>query len=166
MNEPQDDAEEPRIRDALRELPLLDEVFLGMQAMNVDLVDAYLESWEEQLLQEYMQRDRTPFESAVSVSAFSQMWVFAVYELLRTWRGRVREIVKWADRVRDLDGAEREAGPHPATDESTWGTARSRGRSSWVSKGSRFSRVEISPTVCVLSHGTTTGSSRLPCRSA
>jgi hypothetical protein len=117
MDEPQNDAEEPRILDSLRELPLLDEVFLGMQAMNVDLVDAYLEGWEEQLLQEYMQRDRTPSESAVSVSAFSQMWVFAVYELLRTWRGRVREIVKWADRVRALDGAEREAAGAAKRDE-------------------------------------------------
>jgi hypothetical protein len=101
--------DERTLLDALRDLPLLDEVFLGMQAMNVALVDSYLEVWETQLLQEYMERERTPVESTVSVSAFSQMWVFAVYELLRTWRQRVREILKWVDKVGALDGEEREA---------------------------------------------------------
>ncbi len=109
MDEPDEEPPEVRIHDALRELPLLDEVFLGMQAMNVDLVDGYLEDWEAQLLQEYMQLGRTPLESAVFVSALSQMWVFAAYELLRTWRQRVREIVKWSDTLRALDDAGREA---------------------------------------------------------
>jgi len=37
---------EVHLHEVLRGLPLLDEVFLGMQAMNVDVVDAYLEELE------------------------------------------------------------------------------------------------------------------------
>src|SRR5690606_7998002 len=31
------------------------------------------------------------------LSAISQMWIFAAYELLRTWRQCADDIVKWAD---------------------------------------------------------------------
>jgi hypothetical protein len=31
------------------------------------------------------------------VSALSQMWIFALYELLRTWRGRIRALKKWKE---------------------------------------------------------------------
>ena len=31
------------------------------------------------------------------VSALSQMWIFALYELLRTWRGRIRSLKKWKE---------------------------------------------------------------------
>jgi hypothetical protein len=110
MDEPEDP---PRgdisIHDALRELPLFDDLFLGMQAMNVDLVDGILEEWESQLLREYVARERTPSHSAHVVSAMSQMWVFAAYELLRTWRQRVREIVKWSESLLALDDAGRDA---------------------------------------------------------
>jgi hypothetical protein len=100
--------EEPRLNDVLRELPLLNDLFLGMQAMNVDLVDGYLEELEAQLLQEYMANDRPPIPSMMLVSALSQMWVFAVYELLRTWRQRAREIMEWGKRLDGLGGEERE----------------------------------------------------------
>lgn len=101
--------EEPRLNEVLRELPLLDDLFLGMQAMNVDLVDGYLEELEAQLLQEYMANDRPPIPSMMFVSALSQMWVFAAYELLRTWRQRAREIMQWGKRLEGLTGEEREA---------------------------------------------------------
>jgi hypothetical protein len=100
--------EEPTLNEVLRELPLLDDLFLGMQAMNVDLVDGYLEDLEAQLLQEYMANDRPPIPSMMVVSALSQMWVFAVYELLRTWRQRAREIMQWGERLGRLGEEERE----------------------------------------------------------
>lgn len=106
MPDDEDDDARPRLHDVLRELPLLDDLFLGMQAMNVDLVDGTLESWEAELLRETIERERTPIESALTVSAFSQMWVFAVYELLRTWRQRVRDVLNWAERVVVLAGDE------------------------------------------------------------
>jgi hypothetical protein len=64
-----------------------------MQAVNIDLVDGHLEELEAELLQEYMANDRPPLPSMMFVSALSQMWVFAAYELLRTWRQRAREIM-------------------------------------------------------------------------
>src|SRR6266540_4007656 len=105
----ENDADATRLNEVLRDLPLLDELFLGMQAMNVDLVDGYLEEQEGLLLQEYIERERTPTPTAIFVSALSQMWVFAVYELLRTWRGHVQEILLWAKTVETLDGDERVA---------------------------------------------------------
>jgi len=61
--------------------------------VNIDLVDGHLEELEAELLQEYMANDRPPLPSMMFVSALSQMWVFAAYELLRTWRQRAREIM-------------------------------------------------------------------------
>jgi hypothetical protein len=90
------------LHETLRELPLLDEVFLGMQAMNVDLVDGYLRDLEADLLREYIEAERTPIASAAFVSAVSQMWVFAAYELMRTWRQRAREVVNWSNEAAAL----------------------------------------------------------------
>lgn len=110
MTDSHDDRDhDVQLQEVLRGLPLLDEVFLGMQAMNIDVVDAYLEDLEAQLLQEYIERDRTPVESGLFVSALSQMWVFAVYELLRTWRRRAREVLRWAEELAALGDDEREA---------------------------------------------------------
>lgn len=93
---PDDRDDEVELHEVLRGLPLLDDLFLGMQAMNVDLVGGYLDELEGRLLEEYVELERTPFQSAMFVSALSQMWVFAVYELLRTWRQRVVEVLRWA----------------------------------------------------------------------
>lgn len=110
MAEAHDDThEEDGLSEVLRRLPLLDELFLGMQAMNIDLVDDFLEGQEAQLLRDYVEAERTPIPAALFVSALSQMWVFAVYELLRTWRQRVQEILKWAKTLEALDGDERQA---------------------------------------------------------
>jgi hypothetical protein len=106
---PDDTQQEDSLSEVLRRLPLLDELFLGMQAMNIDLVDDFLEEQEAQLLREYVEMERTPIPAALLVSALSQMWVFAVYELLRTWRQRVQEILKWAKTLQALDDDERQA---------------------------------------------------------
>jgi hypothetical protein len=98
-----------QLHEVLRDLPLLDEVFLGMQALSVHVVDGYLEQLEEDLLAEYIELERTPTASALFVSALSQMWVFATYELLRTWRQRVRDVLGWADRLAAVADHEREA---------------------------------------------------------
>ena len=74
------------IAEALRTLPLCDEPYLGMQVMNLGVVDGFLENQEARLLAEYMETERTPLQIGVFVSALSQMWIFALYELLRTWR--------------------------------------------------------------------------------
>ncbi len=101
--EDQEQYEAIRIRDVLESLPVLEDLYLRMQAMNIDLVDAHLSDWETALLAEYMEKERTPLESAVTVSAFSQMWVYGLYELLRTWRQRALEVYRFAQELRLLD---------------------------------------------------------------
>ena len=68
----------------------MDDLFLAMQGQNVMLVDFYLRDLERDLLRELVETERTPYLATVIVSALSQMWIFAVYELLRTWRQRIK----------------------------------------------------------------------------
>jgi hypothetical protein len=58
-----------------------------MQAMNVGIVDQVITQYEYALLREYNEIERTP-DSTMAVSALSQMWIYALYEVLRMWRGR------------------------------------------------------------------------------
>lgn len=73
-------------------LPLFDDLFLSMQGQNVLLVDFYLRDIEHDMVQEYVDTESTPIQAIFFVSALSQMWIFALYELLRTWRQRVRDL--------------------------------------------------------------------------
>ncbi|HEY0013743.1 MAG TPA: hypothetical protein VGB79_12930 [Allosphingosinicella sp.] len=78
------------------ELPLFGHLYLNMQAQNIALTDIDLREMEGSLLREYIQMERTPLMSAMRVSAWSQMWVFAFYELMRTWRQRAKEVRDYA----------------------------------------------------------------------
>ncbi|MDE2881407.1 MAG: hypothetical protein OXP70_06105 [Acidobacteriota bacterium] len=85
------------LRAALCDLTLLgDDPFLSMQALNLAMVDAWLTPLEEELLRKLIREDRTPALEALFISAQSQMWIFAVYELLRAWRQRAMNMRKWA----------------------------------------------------------------------
>lgn len=78
--------------DELRwNLPLFDDMFLSMQGQNIILVDFYLRDLERDLLRELVEIERTP-PATLFVSGLSQMWIFAVYELLRTWRQRIKDL--------------------------------------------------------------------------
>jgi len=77
----------------LRQLPLFDDLYLKMQAQNVAIVDLQIMETERQLLRELYAQETTPLAEAMAVSANSQMWVFALYELLRTWLQRARELL-------------------------------------------------------------------------
>jgi hypothetical protein len=89
-----------------------DDLFLGMQGMNIGPTDSTITDWEYDLLREYIQTERTPFESCLMVSAFSQMWIFSVYEVLRLWRDRLYKYKKWHESgginqmISNLDGDE------------------------------------------------------------
>ena len=86
------------LQNALCELNLLgDDPYLRMQAFNIGIVDPFLMDLEYQTLRKLIDDERTPLPEAAFLSAQSQMWIFAVYELLRTWRQRSREMIKWAD---------------------------------------------------------------------
>ena len=79
-----------------RRLALLeDDLYLGMQGMNIGMTDATITQWEHSLLREYIEIEKTPMESALHVSAFSQMWLITAYEVMRLWRDRVYKYRKW-----------------------------------------------------------------------
>lgn len=86
-----------------REFPLFENLYLGMQAMNVGMVDLYIQDLESELLALYVEIERTPTMEALLVSAMSQMWVFALYELLRTWKQQARELVDYGDKLSSVD---------------------------------------------------------------
>ena len=73
-------------------LPLLEDLFLHMQGQNVMLVDFHLRDLERDLLGKLHETDHPTFRAKRVVSALSQMWIFAVYELLRTWRQRIGDL--------------------------------------------------------------------------
>jgi hypothetical protein len=98
---------------ALRDLVLLgDDPYLSMQVTNIGVIDNWLTELERSLMQEYAQGEGTPLASAVFLSAQSQMWMFAVYELLRTWRERAKDAIKLADSRETAAYCNRYADPH------------------------------------------------------
>jgi hypothetical protein len=84
----------------LWKLPLFDDVYFSMQGQNVMLINVYLLDVETDVLNEYYRLERTPVQSMTFLSAISQMWIFSVYELLRTFRQAVRDIMQEAARPR------------------------------------------------------------------
>jgi hypothetical protein len=104
-----DDIPNIGIADVLRSLPLCDELYVGMQAMNLGVVDGFLEQEEARLVSEYMRDDAMPWPRFILVSALSEMWIFALYEFLRTWRQRSRDVVEWAKSFQGTPANERDA---------------------------------------------------------
>lgn len=83
---------------ALRGLTLFgDDPYLSMQATNLGIVDGFLTQLEMQLMRLRMEQEGTPFAEAAFLSAQSQMWIFAAYEALRTWRQRAKDVIKLAE---------------------------------------------------------------------
>jgi hypothetical protein len=108
------DIREPELRIALCRLNLLgDDPFLRMQALNLSIVDQFVMGLEYDTLQKLNDQESTPIPEATFLSAMSQMWVFAAYELLRTWRQRAKEVLKLVQKgglAQKVEGLERSAG--------------------------------------------------------
>ena len=81
---------------ALNSLVLLgDDPYLRMQVVNLAIVDPFLMDLETAAFQSLFDEDKKYGPELVFLSAQSQMWMFAAYELLRTWRERAREVRRW-----------------------------------------------------------------------
>lgn len=85
------------LREGLQSLALFGgDPNMRQQALNLEIVDQFAMQLEYQLLSK--QFNEVPFaHEAVFLNAQSQMWIFAAYELMRVWRERVSDILKWAD---------------------------------------------------------------------
>lgn len=104
-----DEARLPRLHDVLRALPLVDgDHYIGMQATNLAIVASILEPLEDDVAGEYAYTDRLPIEGFMRVSALSQLWIFGVYEFLRTWRQWVEDVLKRCQVLDRLDAGSRD----------------------------------------------------------
>jgi hypothetical protein len=83
------------LTDGLSALHLFgSDAFLRMQANNLAVVDQFIMDLEADLLATYLRDERTPMDQAMFLSAQSQMWIFAAYELMRTWRQKAKDVLK------------------------------------------------------------------------
>ena len=93
-----------------REIPFCDDIWLGMQVRNIPLVDlGILRPMEEQALEAYMERESTPSDILMPLSALSQMWIFSLYEFLRTWRQRAIYLLRLSDEYNAVKAQDRAA---------------------------------------------------------
>jgi hypothetical protein len=84
------------IPEALRKLTLFDgDPYLKLQATNLGMIDRWLIDVEAEVLIQLVAQEHTPME-ANFLSAQTQMWVFAAYEVMRTWRQRAKDVLKLA----------------------------------------------------------------------
>jgi hypothetical protein len=85
-------------------IPMTDDVYLGLQAQNIARVEmSIMRPYESKTLDE-QQADPGSFQGPVyrELMALSQMWVFGVYEFLRTWRQRATELIGFEDTLNSL----------------------------------------------------------------
>ncbi|MFZ5781742.1 MAG: hypothetical protein ACOY4R_16245 [Pseudomonadota bacterium] len=93
---PSDEVQMFELVDGLTSLHMLaDDLFLRMQVTNLALVDQFIMGLEDEVRAKLFADERTPSETYF-LSAQTQMWIFAAYELLRTWRERAAEVLKLA----------------------------------------------------------------------
>ena len=92
-----DDIEPMGLYRGLAQLELLtDDMYLSSQVHNLGIVDIFITKLEYEVLRELYELESTP-PATYLLSAQCQMWILAAYEVLRTWRQRAKEVVKWAD---------------------------------------------------------------------
>ena len=83
--------------EVLRHLPLMTDYFyLQMQARNIAITDHSLEQMERDLLKLQLEGEHTPVAEGIFLNAWSQMWVFAFFELMRTWKSLARDFLNFS----------------------------------------------------------------------
>jgi hypothetical protein len=90
-------------------IPLCDDLWLGMQAQNIAIVDRIVRHFEHAALEEFYRNDRFSIDDLYPLSAMSQVWVFALYEFLRTWLQRASKLIGYGERLAALKTDEQRA---------------------------------------------------------
>jgi len=102
------------LSNALCTLSLLGgDPYLRMQTVNLSVVDQFIMGLEYETLRKLHDEESTPMPETLFLSAQSQMWIFAAYEILRTWRQRSKEALKLAENgglQLKIDSLEKELG--------------------------------------------------------
>lgn len=90
------DIPDGKLHTALGQLCFLQsDPYFRTQAFNLDMTDRVLMELEYATLREWSETERTPPQTYF-LNAQSQMWIFAAYELQRSWREWASEIKKWS----------------------------------------------------------------------
>ena len=85
-------------------IPMTDDVYLGIQAQNIARVEMnVVRRWEREVLDEQA-ADPGNYHGPKyrELMALSQMWVFGLYEFLRTWRQRARLLLQFEEKYNKL----------------------------------------------------------------
>lgn len=86
------------LRTALVSLYLLgDDPYMRIQASNLSIIDHFITNLEYDALSKFVAHEFLPVPEIAFLSAQSQMWIFAVYELLRAWRERAKDVLKLSE---------------------------------------------------------------------
>jgi hypothetical protein len=85
-------------------IPMTDDMYLGLQAQNIARVEmSVLRRWESEVLDE-QEADPGGYQGPKyrELMALSQMWVFGLYEFLRTWRQRAGLLMQYEENYNKL----------------------------------------------------------------
>jgi hypothetical protein len=107
-------------------IPMTDDVYLGLQAQNIARVEMSVMRPHERKALDEQHADPGSFQGPTyrELMALSQMWIFGVYEFLRTWRQRATKLIGHEEKLNSLVTQEdRDAYLREITDE-----AKRRGR--------------------------------------
>jgi hypothetical protein len=78
-------------------IPLCDDLWLGMQAQHIAAVEiAIIRPLELHTTQKIFNEEGYG-DVMMALNGVSQMWLFALYEFLRTWRQRATQLLQLAD---------------------------------------------------------------------
>lgn len=80
-----------------RSIPLCDDVWLGMQAQHIAAVDIAIIRPLELHTARALFNEEGIADLMMALNGVSQMWLFALYEFLRTWRQRAKQVLQHAD---------------------------------------------------------------------
>jgi hypothetical protein len=85
-------------------IPMTDDMYLWLQAQNIARVEmSVLRRWESEVLGE-QEADPGSYQGPKyrELMALSQMWVFGLYEFLRTWRQRAALLMQYEENYNKL----------------------------------------------------------------
>jgi hypothetical protein len=78
-------------------IPLCDDVWLGMQAQHIAAVEIGIIRPLELHTARKIFNEEGYLDVMMALNGVSQMWLFALYEFLRTWRQRATQLLQLAD---------------------------------------------------------------------
>jgi hypothetical protein len=128
-------------------IPMTDDIYLGLQAQNIARVEmSVVRRWEREVLDE-QEDDPGSYQGPKyrELMALSQMWVFGLYEFLRTWRQRARALMQFEEKYNKLAAqAERDAYLKDLTDKAKTRRASRRDSPSTIPSTSQKSPIRTS----------------------